>query len=177
MYNHKNHSKVFLLLYIALVAIIFIAGIVAGFVFKDGLFDELFSYSSRYSRESFNWTLAFVIWLSDIIPAVVLYAIYSHLDNQEVQINILNAIRESNSAPEKNIKRGSSAASSTSADFSYESLSALSFDELKRLADLNGIEVPLTKTQLVGRILARIQDSSKPFILHVSKDTSEKDNT
>lgn len=89
MYNHKNHSKVFLLLYIALVAIIFIAGIVAGFVYKDGLFDELSSYSSRYSRESFNWTLALIIWLSDIIPAAVLYAVYSHLDNQEVQINIL----------------------------------------------------------------------------------------
>lgn len=86
MYNHKNHSEVFKRWCIALLIIVFVLGIIAGFVFK-------IEVGSLYIRERFNWELMLIIWFSEIIPLAVLYAVYAHLENQEIQINILNDIR------------------------------------------------------------------------------------
>ena len=88
MYSHYGHSKVFKIWCIALVVVVFIIGIVAGFIFK------VQATSRIYYEEHFNWGLAVIIWLSDVIPAAILYAIYSHLENQEIQINNLNQIRQ-----------------------------------------------------------------------------------
>ncbi|MDO5399057.1 MAG: hypothetical protein Q4G33_14135 [bacterium] len=96
MYNHKNHSKVFKCWYIALVIIIFIIGIVAGFAFKIEPTPSLYSLYS--SKPKFNWLLAVIIWLSEVIPITILYAVYSHLENQEIQINLLNVLRENTAA-------------------------------------------------------------------------------
>ena len=96
MYTHNEHSQVFKRWCIALVVVVFILGIIAGFVFK--IEKEPLSvygyYSSSHAKSSFNWGLACIIWLSEVIPAAVLYAVYSHLENQEIQINNLNEIRK-----------------------------------------------------------------------------------
>lgn len=87
MFSHYSHSKVFKVWCIVLVVMVFIIGIVAGFIFKVP--------SERiYYEDHFNLGLAVIIWLSDVIPAAILYAVYSHLENQEIQINNLNQIRQ-----------------------------------------------------------------------------------
>ncbi|MGN0163937.1 MAG: hypothetical protein ACI4EA_10240 [Candidatus Ornithomonoglobus sp.] len=88
MFHHNEHSKFFKYWFIASIITVVMIGIIAGFVFSI----EDYSY---YSADKFNWLVAIMIWISGIIPAAVLYAIYSHLDNQEVQINNLNEIRKS----------------------------------------------------------------------------------
>lgn len=90
MYSHYEHSKIFKRWCVALIITVFILGIVAGFVFKV----EEYSLYSTYSDEHFNWVLALIIWFSEVIPAAILYAVYSHLENQEIQINNLNQIRQ-----------------------------------------------------------------------------------
>lgn len=95
MYSHYEHSKIFKRWCVALVITVFILGIIAGFVFrieKEPL--SVYGYSSSTVKPSFNWGLAFIIWISEVIPAAILYAVYSHLENQEIQINILNEIRK-----------------------------------------------------------------------------------
>lgn len=86
MYNHKNHSEVFKRWCTTLLGIVFILGIIAGFIFKveEGII---------YTDERFNWELMLIIWFSEIVPLAILYAVYAHLENQEIQINILNDIR------------------------------------------------------------------------------------
>lgn len=95
MFEHKNHSKVFKRWYIALVILAFVVGIIAGFVFKTGGDVEIspYSYSVSVAEEKFNWVLMFSIWVSCIPLTAILYAVYSHLENQEVLINVLNEIR------------------------------------------------------------------------------------
>lgn len=90
MYSHYEHSKIFKHWCIAIVITIFILGIIVGFVFKV----EEYSLYSTYNNEHFNWGLACIIWLSEVIPTAILYAVYSHLENQEIQINNLNQIRQ-----------------------------------------------------------------------------------
>ncbi len=156
MYNHKNHSKIFKRWCIALVVSVFAIGIIAGFIFK--IEPEYSLYSTSYSSAKFNWLLAVMIWLSEIVPVAILYAVYSHLENQEVQINILKFLMDND---------GSSTAQSTYSNrenpfkLSYERLAALSFDELKQIAAASGIEIPTTKQQLIGRILAVNLDAEK----------------
>lgn len=97
MLQHKNHSEVFKRWYVAVVILAVIAGVAAGFVFKTGGEVEVSSlYSIDVTEEKFNWALMFAIWVSCVPLAAVLYAVYSHLENQEVTINILNSIRVSN---------------------------------------------------------------------------------
>lgn len=94
MFEHKKHSEVFKRWYVAVVILTVIAGVVAGFVFKTGGEVEVSSlYSIDVTEEKFNWALMFAIWVSCVPLAAVLYAVYSHLENQEVTINILNSIR------------------------------------------------------------------------------------
>lgn len=95
MLEHKNHSKVFKRWYIALVILAFVVGIIAGVVFKTGGDVEIspYSYSVSVAEEKFNWVLMFSVWVSCIPLTAILYAVYSHLENQEITINILNVIR------------------------------------------------------------------------------------
>lgn len=84
---HNNHSRTFKNYYIATEILFILLAIVMGFVFKvqpDNSFDE----------EHFNWGLAIIFYLSSVPIAVVLYAIYSHLENQEIQINLIGRIIE-----------------------------------------------------------------------------------
>ena len=78
-YTHNERSKVFKILFIVSIIVIFILGIISG-----NMFD---SYE-------FNWMAAIMIWISGVIPVAILYAIYAHLENQEIQINNLNKIRK-----------------------------------------------------------------------------------
>lgn len=97
MYNHKSHSEVFKKWCIALIVVVFALGIIAGFAFAIEKTPDLSTYG-RYSNTApetgFNWIVAIAIWISEVIPATILYAIYSHLENQEIQINILNLIHK-----------------------------------------------------------------------------------
>lgn len=145
MYNHKNHSKIFKRWCVALVVTVFAIGIIAGFIFKVEL-----EYSS-YSSAKFNWLLAVMIWLSEVVPVAILYAVYSHLENQEVQINILKFLMDNNSS---NNAQSTYSNRENPLKLSYKRLTALSFDELKQIAAASEIEIPPTKQQLIGRILA-----------------------
>lgn len=97
MLYHKSHSKFFRNWCYVLLIAVFVLGIIAGFVFKvdNHTTTSLYEHYSSYTqpKASFNWTLTIIIWLSEVIPAAILYAIYSHLENQEIQIEILNEIR------------------------------------------------------------------------------------
>ena len=82
MFTHGKHSIVFKRWVIALVILTFIAGIVAGIVYD------------YYTDNGFNCWIMIAIWISEVIPIAIIYAAYSHLENQEIQINILNEIRK-----------------------------------------------------------------------------------
>lgn len=111
MLQHKNHSEVFKRWYVAVVIIAVIAGVVAGFVFKTGGEVEVSSlYSIDVTEEKFNWALMFAIWVSCVPLTAVLYAVYSHLENQEVAINLLNAIHN-DTRDRKTSNSGSSSSS------------------------------------------------------------------
>lgn len=103
MFSHKSHSAVFKRWCIVLSVAVFIFGIVAGFVFKtqEVSYSTSYYYSTPHSESHFNWGLMFMIWLAYVIPVAILYAVYSHLENQEIQINILNEIRKTMTEPQK----------------------------------------------------------------------------
>lgn len=87
---YKNdRSKYFLRWFWILIILFFIFGIVAGFVFPK----QTISYSFN-TKESFNWFLMLCIWLSGVIPASIIYAVYVHIENQEIQIDILRDLRK-----------------------------------------------------------------------------------
>lgn len=81
--THKNHSKYFKIWYIVAEIAFILLAIILGFVFKTSDSNLL------YSEEHFNWGLAISIWVSSVIPISVLYAVYAHLENQEIQIDIM----------------------------------------------------------------------------------------
>lgn len=116
MLEHKNHSKVFKRWYIALIALSFVVGIVAGFVFKTGGNVEIspYTYNVSVEEEEFNLVLMLSIWVSCIPLTAILYAVYSHLENQEVTINVLNEIR--NKDENKKIESVTSASSFAAMD-------------------------------------------------------------
>lgn len=94
MLNHNYHSEVFKRCCILLVLITVIVGVIAGFVFKTGGDAEISSYGYYISASEpkFNWLLMISIWISCLPLAAILYAVYSHPENQEITINLLNAI-------------------------------------------------------------------------------------
>ncbi len=81
MYNHKRHSKVFKSWLILVEIVYFIIAIIAGFIIKT-------------AQETFNWSLALLVWASNVPLLAILYAVYSILDNQENQIDISYKILE-----------------------------------------------------------------------------------
>ncbi len=88
--NHKNHSRVFFRwFWVTLIAYIAI-GIVAGFLFPKPV--DITSLYSFDEETKFNWLLMIGVWISGIIPEAIIYAVYSHLENQEIQIDILDNI-------------------------------------------------------------------------------------
>lgn len=91
LFYHKEHSELFKKLTIAIIIIYVIAGIAIGFVFPKEI-QTSFYYSFEVETE-FNWLMMLVVWFSGIIPTALVYAVYAHLDNQEVTINVLNDIR------------------------------------------------------------------------------------
>lgn len=73
-------------LVIVYVLVFVIGGIVAGNIFK---------LPTRYSFESdFNTTLMFLVWISGAFYVLIWYAIYVHIQNQEVQIRYLQRLDE-----------------------------------------------------------------------------------
>lgn len=92
-FSHYSRSESFRKWLIAIVLLFLICGIAAGFVFR---IDDLTAYEFLSSRSEgdFNWVLMISVWLSGVVPSVILYAIYAHLENQEIMINALNAIYE-----------------------------------------------------------------------------------
>lgn len=80
-----NHSSTFKIWLIIVEIVYIIAAIIAGFVFK---------VESFYGKDSFNWGLCIIVWASNFPIFAILYAIYSHLDNQEFQMMISDKILE-----------------------------------------------------------------------------------
>ncbi|MCD8391165.1 MAG: zinc finger Ran-binding domain-containing protein, partial [Firmicutes bacterium] len=69
-----------------------------------------------YYEEHFNWALTIAVWISAVIPAAILYAVYSHLENQEIQINLLNVISRNQMTDDYNLAgTGTSTSSNTQA--------------------------------------------------------------
>ena len=81
-----ENSNVFKIWAIILAVVFFVAGIVAGFMFKV----ETGYY---ITREEFNYALMIAMWFSGILPVLASYAVYAHLQNQEMQIRTLLQIK------------------------------------------------------------------------------------
>ena len=76
----KKHSNIFKINLIIVEVIYFIAAIIAGF--------------ATSGKHAFNWTVAIAVWASNFVIWLILYAVYSILDNQETQISILDRLTE-----------------------------------------------------------------------------------
>lgn len=76
----KKHSNIFKINLIIVEVIYFIAAIIAGF--------------ATSGKHAFNWTVALAVWASNFVIWLILYAVYSILDNQETQISILDRLTE-----------------------------------------------------------------------------------
>ena len=112
MLAYTEHSRVFKTLGVVLVAAVLVFGVIAGFVFATPEEPLLSLYGSgRVSSDTeFNWILMLLIWFSSIVPIVALYAVYSHLDNQETMMRIMLEI-------EKNSGKSLSAQKKVSSSF------------------------------------------------------------
>lgn len=93
--HHNNHSRTFFRWFWFLVILYLIAGIAAGIVYPKPI-DHAVSYSLDAPEAVFNWLLMVLVWLSGVIPTAIIYAVYAHLENQEIQIDMLASIREAN---------------------------------------------------------------------------------
>lgn len=82
---HNNHSKVFKIWYIITEILFFALAVISGFIFEE---------TDIWGDRSYNWLWAIGIYISSIPITAILYAIYSHLENQEIQIDLSGEIVE-----------------------------------------------------------------------------------
>lgn len=88
---HNNHSRTFFRWFWILLVMYIIAGLLCGFIFPKEI-ETSSLYYSTHEETKFNWMLMIGVWVSSIIPEVIIYGIYSHLENQEIQIKALDNI-------------------------------------------------------------------------------------
>ena len=96
---HRYHSTYFKRWAIIAEIVFLLSGIIAGFLFKT------VDVSSKYyslSETHFNWLLMLSVWSMSVVPVSILYGVYSHLENQEIQIDILREIYETQSLNTQN---------------------------------------------------------------------------
>lgn len=90
MRTQKNFSKTFKIIFYAFIVYMLIAGIIAGVVFRNEITEDI------------NWTMMLSVWLSGGVIALILYAVYAHFENQEVQIELLSSIEDKLNSQKKN---------------------------------------------------------------------------
>ena len=91
--RHNNHSRVFKTWFIIAEILFVVIAIALGFIFKTSTVESTSYYGLiTEPEEHFNWGLTITFYLSSIPLTAVLYAVYSHLENQEILINIVDEI-------------------------------------------------------------------------------------